>query len=305
MNDANSRLASAQAVVITLQNQIADAKVVRQELKEFASGTLGFKQDQVEHRFNASLRQIGERNGLSRVTVTQRDPERIYNPISRTTLKPEPVRKVLRQTPDMFLLRGTLTGTGTLEQVVKVMGEIDAQPWTRIDGFALKPVSKTTPTFTIEFDVSSPWTPDLLKEELDLPALPGERPEAGWAMRAIVARNAFKEAPVAIVSGPEVVAPAPPTAPAPPAGEAPPVLPAPPPPYAEWKLTGLVVGRTTGLQAMFSNTRTSQSLTVLRGAKVEDAVLVDGSGETAVLEIAGKRYMVQINHTLAERVPQS
>ncbi len=304
MADAQDRLASVTDAVEALEDRLRDRRAVQRDLREFAQSTLGQKRDEVDHRFSAGLRTLAERSGLSRVVVTRREPVKMANPITRMgQLQPASIKRPLRNAPDFYVLGGTLTGTGTLESVLRAMAEIDAQPWCRVDGFALRPASKKDDTMTVELDIVAPWAPDLLKSELSDPTLVKAPPEAEFSLRAIVARNAFREESKAVAAAtPQVVTPAP-ANPAPPAAEPPPVLPPPPPPYAEWKLTGVVQGRSTGLQAMFSNTRTNQNVTVLKGAKVEDATLVDGSGETAVFEIGGQLFRVRIHQTLADRTP--
>lgn len=306
MADAQERLASVTDAVDSLEDRLRDRRVVQRDLREFAQSTLGQKRDEVDHRFSAGLRTLAERSGLTRVVVTRREPVKMANPITRMSqLQPSSIKRPLRNAPDFYVLGGTLTGTGSLENVLRAMAEIDAQPWCRVDGFSLRPTSKKGDSFTLELDIVSPWAPDMLKAELPEPTLVKASPEADFSLRAIVARNAFREEgkAVAAANPPEVVTP-PAANPNPAPQEPPPVLPPPPPPYAEWKLTGVVLGRATGLQAMFSNTRTNQNVTILKGAKVEDATLVDGSGETAVFEIGGKLFRVRIHQTLADRTPQ-
>lgn len=304
--EANARLLAAKAGVTELEDKLRESKQVKKELAEFASRTLGRAPDTVSHRYTAGLRAVFERCGLGRVVVTHREAEKVLSPLTKLTgVRPEDLKKRLRANPDFQLLRGTVTGQGTLEQVTRAIAEVDAQAWCVIDSVELRPVGKEGEKFTVDLGVSAPLAPDLLDKEAPEPVLEVQKPESLWAVQAIVARNAFASGKKVAAAPPEVVKPADP--PAPPAQPAPAPgspLPPPPPPYAEWKLTGVIVGGRSGLQALFSNTRTNASVTVLKGAKVEDAVLVDGGGEMAVFEIGGARWRVRINQTLAERTPQ-
>ena len=306
MGSARARLMTAQAAVDELNDKLRDERGIRKEIKEASKKTLGYKQDQVEHRFSAGLRKLAERNGMTRVVVTQKDFEKAPNPLTRSVgMRPDSVKKALVKAPDFWILKGSVRGTGNFDQVLKAMAEIDAQPWVRIESFQLHPLSKEADQFSLDLEVAAPWVRDWLNEELPDQELLEERPQVGWQRRAIVARNAFRDAP------PEVMASAPPIVVKPvdaPAnnggGTAPPApLPPPPPPWSEWLLTGVVIGRTTGVQAFLSNTRTSQTMTVLKGGRVEDAILVDGQGESATFEIGGQRFTVKINQTLADRKP--
>ena len=305
IDDARQRLASSELSVADLREKLRDGKAVRRDMTEAVQRTLGKVPDTVSHRYVASLRTIAERVGMTKVVVTHRDAEKVMSPLTKTTgVRPEDMRKRLRATPDFLLLRGTVTGEGSLEQVTRAMAEVDAQKWCMVESVSLRPVGKGGERFSLDLGVAAPLLPDLMEKEVAEPELVKERPEASWAMQAIVARNPFKSLPkVAAATPTEVIVPQPvgTTPTAAPAAEG--LLPAPPPPYAEWKLTGLVVGVRTGVQAMMSNTRTSATVTVLKGAKVEDAVLVDGGGETAVFEIGGARFRVLVNQTLADRIP--
>jgi hypothetical protein len=308
MQEARERLTSAEVSVRDLSDKLREGKVVRRDLAEQAARTLGKSLDTVSHRYTAGLRAIAERNGLGRVVVTHREPERVMSPLTKTTgVRPEEMRKRLRATPDFLLLRGTLSAQGTLEQVTRTLAEVDAQAWCRIDSMAVRPLTKEAERFALDLGVSAPLMPDLLAAENPEPELVKERPESSWAQQAIVARNSFRAEPkvAAAPTPPVVVNPEPTPSPGatPTQPESP--LPAPPPPYADWRLTGLVVGARTGTQAMLSNTRTNATVTVLRGGKVEDATLVEAKGETAVFEIGGSRFEVRVNQTLADRVPSA
>lgn len=305
MAAARTKLIAAQGAVDELNDKLRDERGIRKEIKEAAKKTLGFKQDQVEHRFSAGLRRLAERNGMTRVVVTQKEFEKAPNPLTRSVgMRPDSVKKALVKTPDFWILKGSVRGTGSFDQVLKAMAEIDAQPWVRIESFQLRPLSKEADQFSLDLEVAAPWVRDWLSEELADPELLEERPQVGWARRAIVARNAFRDAPVVVAATPPIVV-KPVDAPANNGGGTAPAapLPPPPPPYNEWLLTGVVIGRTTGVQAFLSNTRTSQTMTVLKGARVEDAILVDGAGESATFEIGGQRFTVRINQTLADRKP--
>jgi len=303
MAQAKARLVESEDRLDELEQRLRDGRGVKKELSGLAEKTLGKAVDAVSHQYSASLRQLAERNGLSRVVVSHREPESQLSPITRVSgIKPESVKKILRGRADFQVMRGNVSGQGTLEQVLRAMAEVDAQSWCRIDSFTLTPMERGE-RFTIEMGISAPMLADLVKAEPTEIALPGARDEAGFVLSAITTRNAFldpkktqaEQPPVVVASespkGPDV------------APEPGPVLPPPPPPYAEWRLTGLVVSRASGVQAFMSNVRTNAKVTVLKGAKVEDAVLVDGSGEVAVFEIAGAKFRVRINQTLAEREP--
>ena len=63
-----------------------------------------------------------------------------------------------------------------------------------------------------------------------------------------------------------------------------------------------MVGR-TGTSAILLNQRSGQSITLEKGGIVLDAVFVDAGVDTAIFEIAGKRYEVDNGTSLAARRP--
>ncbi|QOJ01705.1 MAG: hypothetical protein HRU70_14955 [Phycisphaeraceae bacterium] len=305
MRQARASVVSAAASVRDLEERLADERAVQREMSEIGRRLLGLKRDAVEHRLTAGLRAVAERGGLKRVIVSHGEPIREMNPLTRGRARVDPsgLRTALRTSPDFMVIRGDVGGQGTLAQVLRVLSEIDSQPWLRVEGFLLKPIgAKDSDQFSLRVDVAIAWAPELLKEETPDPVLAEDRPGSGAVWRAIAARNPFRDTPREVARAPEVVKPvgepaaAAPTAPAP-------EIPPPPPPYAEWRLTGVVRAPRTGVQALLVNTRTSASVTVLKGASVENATLVDAEGETAVFRIGEELFRVRVSQTLAERTP--
>ena len=284
----------------SLEKTLDGEFAVREQAKAIKATTLGSKEDTVQHRFRTGLSRIGEQEGLERVVVDHGQPLPQSSPLLSTKGVPTSLKQGLRKAADFRTIRGTLKGTGTLEQVLRVVSVAQAQSWLhRVDGFALKPVGGSRDKFDLRLDVATLFVPDLPGEEGPEPqiVLPPAEAEPMWL--AVASKNVFKTPPpvdgkpavrpVDIAAAPEAPAPA-----------------TPPPqvfaPYDDWKLTGVVIsGR--GAEAFFMNLRTGAKVTVEQGGQVLDAVFVDGQGETAVLEIGGKRFEVSNVQTLAHRRP--
>lgn len=286
-------LATSREKVATLQRQLEERGSVTRRLKEFGSQTLGKKEDQVVDRFRNGLSKIAEECGLVAVQTNSGAPKPVTNPV--TTAKVDSaLKKALRKTPDFEVISGSVEGTGSLEQVLRALAVVQAQPWVhRMDGFSIQAANRERDRFKIRLEVATVLAPDLAPaKDIELAqAPPPMGAEAVW--RSIAARNPFKE-------------PAPPA----PVGPAPtvvtqnsqpaPALPPPPPPYADWKLTSVVSGR-NGTEAWLVNVRTKEHQVLTAGARLIDAVFTEGAGERAVFEIAGQRFEILNGQTFASR----
>jgi hypothetical protein len=170
---------------------------------------------------------------------------------------------------------------------------VQAQAWVhRVDGFSLRPVGKDD-QFELGVSVLTMLLPDLAADD-ENPAPMGEVSGAAEEMwKPIASKNVFREPkPVAQPKSEVVVAKA--------GDQAKPL--ARPPSYEDWKLTGVVQGR-TGAEAFLVNVKSGEKLTLQVGGRVLEAVLTGASGETAVFEIGGKRFEVSNGQVLSARRP--
>ncbi len=297
--DLLEQISLTRANIRSLEKTLDGEFELREKAKEIKATTLGDKQDTVQHRFRTGLSRIGEQEGLQRVVVDHGQPLPQASPLLSTKGVPSSLKQSLRKTADFRTIRGSLKGTGTLEQVLRVISVAQAQPWLhRVDGFSIKPVGNARDKFELRLDVATLFVPDLPGDEGPEPQIVLPPPQAEPLWRQVAAKNVFKAPtvngkpaprPVEVAAAPQAPQPS-----------------SPPPqvfaPYDDWKLTGVVVsGR--GAEAFFMNLRTGAKLTVEQGGQVLDAVFVDGQGDTAVLEIGGKRFEVSNGQTLAHRRP--
>lgn len=285
----------ARGRVRALEGELEEGAAVRKRLRAIASGTLGKKIDVVEHKFLAGLTALGERDGLSGVVASAGAPKAQISPLTASGVKGvgTGMRRALRGNPDFEVVQGQIRGRGTLEQALRVLAEVQSQPWIhRVDSFTLRPVGKED-QFELSVGVMTLLLGDLAKDDEGAVKIAeiSATAEAQW--RPIAAKNVFRE-PIA-----------PPKPPAPEVrtaqGEAPKALPKPPA-YEEWKLTGIVEGR-GGVEAMLTNAKSGEKVSLRIGGRVLDAVLREGKGERAIFEIDGKRYEVSNGQMLSARRP--
>lgn len=294
-DELESQIKSAKQHIGELQSALDDDAIVRKKLREVAKNTLGKKTDVVEHKFLAGLTSLGERGGLSGVIASAGQPKGVASPLTASNVKgvPQPLKKSLRASPDFEVVHGQLKGKGTLEQSLRTLASLQAQPWVhRVDGFSLRPIGKDD-QFELSVSVATMLLSDLASDD-ENPAPIGEvSPAAEEMWKPIASKNVFRE-PKPILQPKSDIAVAK-------AGED--VKPLPrPPAYEDWRLTGILQGR-NGVEAFVINIKSGEKLTLQVGGRVLEAVLTGASGETAIFEISGKRFEVSNGQVLSARRP--
>jgi len=283
--------------IFALQSELDNEVEHRRRLRDFARTTLGGEVDLVQHRLRTGLMRAAEESGLSGVVVDAGDPQEILNPAVSAKGVSVPTKRALRTKPDFEMIRGSVQGTGTLDQATRTLALLQSQAWIhRIDAFSLRPVGKMRDRYEFRAEVATLFARDLVDRDAAEPELSPPAVDLESLARIIAARAVFSPldprtpAVVAAVS-PEGV-PAAPTTPAI-------VF----PPYEDWHLTGLMVGR-AGTSAILQNRKSGQSLTLEKGGTILNAIFVDSGNDSAIFEIEGKRYQVFNGSSLASRQPE-
>jgi len=272
------------------------APVQRRRLRELESRLVGGALDELDNGLRVAVRGVGEMAGLSGIKVdTDAQPRGVRNPYAEAReMRRNPIGKALRESPDFWILRATLSGEGSLEQVLRAIAGAESQAWIhRVDQVAIDPVGKERQRFEVSLSMWVAYSRS--PEAMD----PGElvvkppSPERVERLRPILEDNPFRYDPPPDPA-PEPEEPAETKEPSPP----------PPPPYHEWRVWGVMESR-LGTEVGVRNERTGQSLLLSEGARVPGlkARFVGGSVWGAVFQIEGERYVVGLNETLADREP--
>src|SRR5690606_16093640 len=104
------------------QRHIDRMKEVRRQLAEIASTTLGAEPDALEHRLRTELVALAEASGLIEVEVKGARPSPRQNPVVNARVRErQPLRALLREQPDFYVVRATLEGRGRLEEVASAL----------------------------------------------------------------------------------------------------------------------------------------------------------------------------------------
>lgn len=279
--------------VKSYEQLLADTDDNGARLRSVASTTLGGSQAVVEARFRSSLGEIARHVGLADVVANSGRPRAAMNPAGASSPRvPGEFGRMLGRGVDFFVVEGSLTGVGTLDQTLTALATVQSQSWVhRIGAVTIRPMGAERDVFEIRLDgIATMLMPDLVDDSMPSPQWqPLEREESvRWA--PIVEKNIFRIPQAA-------PPPAPPPAPTP---DPPAPTPPPAPPYHEWQLTGLP-GGVSGKVAAMSNTRTGESRLLEPGAYVLEAQLIEIDRFRAIFQIGGIRYEVLMGQTLAER----
>jgi hypothetical protein len=275
------------------------APEVRARAKSVGELLLGIERDEVNARFRDGLARVAEQCGLSGMTVETGSARDATSPLVDVRDVPMSLRRELRRNADFAVLQGTLKGSGTLDQALRLVAYLESQAWVhRIEEVSLRPMGRDRRRFEVRVVAATILAPDLAR----LAGPRGPEPlialasaKAEESIREMVRKNVFArpaapdgkpaQSPVVVIG----------ETPAPPPAR---VFPA----YEEWKLTGVAIGR-AGTEAFFVNIRTGEKITLQRGGALLDAIFLEGKGETAVIEIGGKRFEISNGQTLAARKP--
>lgn len=299
MADLKTEIAAKRDRITWYEEKIADHESYTKALKAYGATTLARTRDEFEHRFRTALNEISRDCGLQDITVDSSAPTGVPSPLLDARFKGG-TGKTLKEAiksknkPDFAMFGGTISAEGSLDQVLRLMAQVGAQPWVhRIESFTIKPLGKDGDRFSLHLGVLSLYMPELAPDEP--PAVVPLDPASEVAWMPIVNKNPFTrpappEPPVSVEVAREPEQPKP-------ARVEPPK---PPPPYGDWRLTAVVVSA-RGTEAWVVNQRNGHRRVLRPGDKLLGAVLVTASGERAVFEIDGSKYEIHNGQTLDQR----
>jgi hypothetical protein len=283
------------AAVMQRQDELVGEVNERQRLRALGASSLGRSEEQVAAEARSAVNQIATRLRLIDPKVATRPAAPVNSP---ATPKADDlgVRRGQVST-DFYEVPITFTARGDIDEVVRAMATLDAQPWVhRINRFVLTPSGPKRELVDLTLDMVTVFLPEAEFAGTRDPNAPRwVEPEPSALEKWAIVRKAdrFRE-------------PAPPPAAPPPVQQeaAKPGPPAPPPGpgYGEYRVSAVVRG-SGGWEVWVTGTgRAGEGTRVLRvGDTVLGATLVEASGERAVFEEGGKRFVVGINRSLADR----
>lgn len=273
------------------QKARTDHKRLTGQIQSYVNRTLGGDLETVDHRLRSRLNRLAEQVQLQQTSVgTSGVPKPRESP-ARNEFTNSPLQRPLRDEVDFVELEGWISGSGTFEQALNLIDSIEAEPWLkRIDQLTLDPADNGA-KFTVDVRLTTLFVPK---------GVPDESAAAAAASATVdaAARRARRQAMAQL--NPFRV---PPPAPDPPPAAAAAAPPSPAPfPYEQWALTGIAQSA-TGHEAWLLNRQTKQSLRLLIGERLHEAVLLSADGEAAEFLIGNQRFRVAIGQNLHDRSP--
>jgi hypothetical protein len=266
---------------------------VARELDQFVDRTLGGKLETVDHRLRTRLNRLAEQVKLQGVSVGTEGGGTARQSPARSVFRAASQRG-MREEVDFVEVQAWISGNGSLEDVVRLIADIQAEPWIkRIDSVGLVPREN-----------GSRLAVNLRLTTLFLPGREPRTEVTAGAAGVSIDRYA------ALVSGnPFRVPPAPQAAP-PAAAAAAAAQPAPPPaplfPWNEWTLTGVAQGP-AGAEAWLLHKPTGQTRVLSVGQSLDAAALsgvqIDSQGDAAEFTLGDQRFRIAVGATMDQRAP--
>jgi hypothetical protein len=280
---ARRKLLTAENAITQIGGLAPTREKLARDLKAVVNRTFGPDQAATDSALRSRLNRIGEEIRLSDLRVATGTPTMRVSPAKRLL----PKVRDQRYYDDFVEVPATITGSGTLEQALRLVHRVEVEPWLkRIDSVALEEEKegeriKVTVKLTTIFLPGQKGTADLRPSDAEL-----ERFER---LRPIVQANPFR-IPTPPKQQPTEVAAAPAPPPAAPAGF----------PYDQWHVTSLVSGP-LGPEAWLRNAATGETRVVTPGQAIGDAIFVDFEIDIAQFRQGDASFRVQIGRPLTDR----
>ncbi len=283
------RQIDAANVTLVSQTEIISKKsATAHDIHAFVDRTLGGKLETVDHRLRTRLNQLTEQVKLQGVSVDtdgktggkqRQSPARSK---FRTT-----AQRPVRDEVDFVEVQAWISGNGTLEDVVRLIAAVEAEPWIkRIESVRLDPRDNGE-RLSLNLRLTTLFLPGREPREDTLAHGPSESIDR---YATLVKSNPFRVPP-------------PPTV-------APPAQPAPPPvplfPWNEWALTGVAQGP-AGPEAWLLHKPSGQTRVLGVGQALDAAALraieIDAHGDSAEFTLGDQRFRVAVGATMDQRLP--
>lgn len=133
--DLLTQIQQRERVLEQFSRERRDLRAMRARLQEIADGSLGGSAEVVDAALRERLNRIVEEIGLASTSVTTGQPVTRGSPAARRM-----GRNPARGTADFLEMDGTVTGDGSLEQALRLVHRIEAEPWhKRVNSVSLNP----------------------------------------------------------------------------------------------------------------------------------------------------------------------
>lgn len=245
-------------------------------VRAFVDRTLGGDLETVDHELRTRLNRLGEEIGLRKLSVSTGSVRWLESPArNHPTFRGH---RDLRDEIDFAEVEASITGEGSLQEVLQLVHRLNAEPW-------LKHVRQ------LRLHARDNGERLVVTLRLVTIFLPGRSP-AG-TLRAAANPDGFDRYDVLVTRNPFRLPPK--TAVAPPPQPA-----APPPerPLRSWVLTGVVTGPAGLVEVWLLDTLTGDSRRLGIGQTLKTFTLVSVARDTAEFAVGDRRVTVQVGSPL-------
>lgn len=279
-----AEIANVQKEINARREVISGEVALRRQLRDVSQRTLGGTAEEAISAFRARLNTIGHGVGLSDLRVSTSPVRALDSPASAAHSRESGWKAMARQ-PDFLEISAEFSGQGTLEQVVRAIEILEAEPYVkRLNRVTLRPRREGEVV-----DLSTSLTTIILPDTA-AQALPDPSVAQPTLFAALAQKNIFRAPPP----------PAPPPAvrlePTPAVAEHRP----PPIPWGDWVVTGIAWIDGQG-ELWVRNTKTSESKQLRSGDRLLDAQIEAINHTEAIVSIDGARFLIEIGQTLGDR----
>lgn len=268
-----------------------DAAIVERDLQAIVDRTLGANLEAVDHRLRTRLNRLAEQSRLQGVSVGTNGTGKPKDSPARVMPAFRPAAyKSLREEIDFVEVEASISGVGALEEVVRLITAIEAEPWIkRIDEVRLDPRDNGE-RVNVSLRLTTLFLPGR-EAKVEQPAQP---PNAELQSRfaALVSGNPFRVPPPVPAAPPKVEQPTPPAV-------APPSF-----PFGEWALTGVARGP-AGSEAWLRHQPSGETRVLAPGQALDALVFRGATADAAAAEftLGEARFVVAVGATMDQRLP--
>ena len=289
--EVRAKLTSTQKSIESAERFNRSRVDVTESLRELRARTLGASSEEVEHNLRVLLGEIGRTQALAELVVDSRRRNVRENPAMRVATRTFRDKEE-RRSVDFVEVEGTLSGLGSVEQVLGTVATIQSQPWLkRVDLVRVTPRGDGS---VVELTVS-----------LRTAYIPGA---TGVMDPVALGEITQSQASLAVsLSGRSMFMPPPPPPPEPvqavvekPKPKPKPRPKPPAPKYDKWRITGWAQGRDSVVLYLVEVSK-GTSRVLIPGDEVLNMVFRGLEGPSVVLELDGIKYYFGEGDTLDRR----
>jgi len=269
------------------EQALNDEVAQRLQLRDAAQRTLGGSAEEAVSTMRARLNTIGHGVGLNDLRVSTAPVRAVGSPASSAYSRESAWKSMARQ-PDFLSVSADFSGQGSLDQVVRALEIIAAEPYIkRIERVALRPRRAGE---VVDLSVS---LTTVILPETEAQSLPEPEVAQATLFAALTDKNMFRAPPPRAPDPPPVKAEVKPEVI---------VQRAPLVPWSDWVVTGIawIDGRP---ELWVRNTKTSESRQLRSGDRLLEAQVEEINRTEAIVAIDGLKFSVEIGQTLGDRRP--